>query len=67
MVGFNCMNNTVVLFIFLGILNAEFNVRTFHFVVESLSDIVEKTCTLCRLNIGAEFGSHKTGEVRNLK
>ena len=63
----NGVNNIVVLLVFFSGLNAKLNMRAFKLTVKSLTYIVEKSGTLCRLNIGAQLCRHKPCDIRNLQ
>ena len=67
MVSLNGVDDDIVFLIALGKLNAELDMRTLLRMVNSLTDIVEKSGTLRKLNVGSELGSHKTCDIGNLK
>ena len=41
--------------------------RAVHLVVECLADIVKKTGSLCKLDVGAKFRRHETCDIRNFE
>ena len=57
MVSFYSVDNFRVFLIFLADIDTNLNVRTFDFGSKSLTYIVEKTRTSCKVCINAEFGS----------
>ena len=67
MVSVDSVDNLFVFLVLTCVFNAELDVRAVKLVVESLTYIVEKACTLCKLDVCADFGSHKTCKVGNLK
>ena len=54
-VSFHCVDDVFVFFIFAKNINTDGDVRTFHFMVDALADIMQETRTLCCVDIDAEF------------
>ena len=60
-----CINHRFRLMIFLTKLNTKIYVSSLNFMVNSLTDVMEKTGTLRHTHIQAELLSQKAGNLRN--
>ena len=52
--------------VFLAQLHTEFCVRQFDIIVCHFADVMQQTCTACRLDVQTEFAGHRGTEVRGL-
>ena len=62
----NSIDNQVGLTELLGNFAADFNVRAFHFMVNSLADIMQQAGTFSQNNVNTKLRSHYTCQVSNL-
>ena len=66
-VSLDGVNDALALAVFLRGINTQLNMRAVHLVVECLADIVKKTGSLCKLDVGAKFRRHETCDIRNFE
>ena len=58
--SFHCVDNHSGLFILLTKISTDLNMGAFHFMVDGLTDIMQKTCTLRKTNIYSDLSCQKT-------
>ena len=66
-VSLDGVNDALALAVFFRGLNTQLNMLAVHLVVECLADIVKKTGSLCKLDVGAKFRRHETCDIRNFE
>ena len=52
---FYCVDDVLIFFVFAKNVDTDGDVRTFHFVVDTLTDVMQQASPLCRVDIDAEF------------
>ena len=66
MVGHDAVDDLVAFVELLGQLRADGHVSAFHFVVDGLADVMQKTGALGQGHIAAQFGGHDPRQMGNL-